>query len=656
MKKILAFVLLATFLYSCKEHNQEAALFESLPSSTTHIDFANTITTSDTLNAILFDYVYNGGGVAVGDINNDSLPDIYFTGNQVSGKLYLNKGNFVFEDITQKANVITSQWTTGVSMVDINADGFLDIYICAAGKDTSTSSNLLYINNGDNTFVEKASEYGLADVGYSTQAAFLDYDKDGDLDMYLLTNAYETFNRNTTKPKQLKGESKSTDRLYRNNGNNTFSNVSAEAGILIEGYGLGVAVSDINLDGWPDIYVANDFITNDILWINNGDGTFSDQAAQATRHQSHNGMGTDVADFNNDGLVDIVVLDMLPEDNLRQKTMFPAINYDRFEMTLQYGYIPQYVRNTLQLNNGNGTFSEIGQLAGIHNTDWSWSSLFADYDNDGLKDLLITNGYRKDVTHLDFITYNRENSMFGTDETNRKANAKKLEELQGAKVHNYIFQNKGDLTFTDKSLQWGMDEPTYSNGAAYADLDNDGDLDLVINNIDQKASLYRNNAEKHLKNNYLQIVLQGDSLNKGGIGTKISLFSNGQLQYQENSPYRGYKSTVDTPLHFGLGKQSRIDSLKVVWPDGKYQLLENLQANRRITISYLDAGPMPDKRKNTEVPLLTQVGPKNGIAYKHQESGYVDFKVQPLIPHKFSQNGPGIAVGDVDANGLDDFI
>jgi hypothetical protein len=655
MKNSISLLLLTALLYTCQNKNQEPPLFEQMPSSRTNIDFANTITTNDTLNALTFDYIYNGGGVAVGDINNDGLPDIYFTGNHVSGKLYLNKGNLEFEDITAKAHVATSRWTTGVSMVDINADGLLDIYICAAGKDTLTSSNLLFINNGNHTFTEKAHEYGLADTGYSTQAAFLDYDKDGDLDMYLLTNGYESFNRNVTRPRLLKGEAVSTDRLYRNNGNGTFNNVSREAGILVEGYGLGVAVSDVNKDGWPDIYVANDFITNDILWINNGDGTFTDRAAKAMKHQSHNGMGTDVADFNNDGLVDIVVLDMLPEDNLRQKTMFPNINHDRFELNLQYGYIPQYVRNTLQLNNGNGTFSEIGQLAGIHNTDWSWSSLFADYDNDGYKDLFITNGYRKDVTDLDFITYSRENSMFGTDETNRKENARELEKLKGAHVHNYIFRNNGDLTFADKSFQWGLSEPTYSNGAAYADLDNDGDLDLVINNIDQVASLYRNNADKHIKNNYLQVLLNGDSLNRSGIGTKISLFQKGQLQYQECSPYRGYKSAVHTPLHFGLGKQAAIDSIEVIWPDGKYQLLTTLQANQRLTISYADAGPVPARKEQPAVTVLTEVPHTNGISYKHRESGFVDFKIQPLLPHRFSQNGPGIAVGDIDGNGLDDF-
>ncbi|MDO1446114.1 VCBS repeat-containing protein [Rhodocytophaga aerolata] len=657
MKYVVVSLLVAIILPACKDKPQENTLFESISSSKTNIHFANTITTNDSLNALSFDYIYNGGGVAIGDINNDSLPDIYFTGNQVSGKLYLNKGNFEFEDITSQAGVTTDRWATGVSMIDINADGFLDIYICVAGRDTSRSSNLLFINNGNQTFSEKAREFGLADTGYSTHAAFLDYDKDGDLDMYLLTNGYESYARNNARPKMLKGESITTDRLYRNNGNNTFTNVSKEAGILVEGYGLGVAVSDINQDGWPDIYVANDFITNDILWINNGNGTFTDKAAQALKHQSHNGMGTDVADFNNDGLVDIVVLDMLPEDNLRQKSMFPSVKYDRFAMNLQYGYLPQYVRNTLQLNNGNGTFSEIGQLAGIHNTDWSWSALFADYDNDGYKDLFVTNGYRKDVTDLDFVTYSRENAMFGTDEVIRQKNVKELEKLKGAHVHNYIFQNKGDLTFSDQSTQWGMAEPTYSNGAAYADLDKDGDLDLVINNIDSEASVYRNNTDLYLKNNYLQILLQGDAPNKAGLGTKIRLFHKGQQQYQECYPYRGYKSTVYTPIHFGLGNQTNVDSIEIQWPDGKYQLLKNIKANQQLVVAYTEAKqlPAPFEKKQSQATLFTDVSQHIGIDFKHKESGFVDFKVQPLLPHKFSQNGPGIAVGDADGNGLDDF-
>jgi enediyne biosynthesis protein E4 len=658
MKISFVFVVSILCMLAACHSNKDSLLFESVPASETGITFANTITTSDSINALNFDYIYNGGGVAVGDVNNDSLPDIYFTGNMVSGKLYLNKGNLQFEDVTEKAGVSTTKWTTGVAMIDINTDGFLDIYICVAGKDSTQSANLLFVNNGNGTFTERAAAYGLADTGYSTQAAFFDYDKDGDLDMYLLTNAYESFNRNITRPKLTRGEGKSTDRLYRNNGNHTFTNVSREAGIVVEGYGLGVAISDINRDGWPDVYVANDFLTNDLLWINNQNGSFTESAAKYMKHQSHNGMGTDVADYNNDGLVDIVVLDMLPEDNLRQKTMFAAPNYDRFEQTLQYGYLPQYVRNTLQLNNGNGSFSEIGQMAGIHNTDWSWSALFADYDNDGLKDLLITNGYRKDVTNMDFITYSRESSMFGTDEQNRKESTAELEKLAGANVHNYVFRNKGDLTFEDKSQSWGMGEPGYSNGAAYTDLDRDGDLDLVINNIDREASIYRNNADKLLSNNYLQIELIGAELNKRGLGTKVELMSGGNKQFQEQTLYKGYKSTVDPLIHFGLGTITKIDTLTISWPDGKLQQLYNILANQRLSIDYRQARP-PDSglvpASITSQTIFSEVSGKNGLAYKHQESDFVDFKIQPLLPHKFSQNGPGLAVGDVDGNGLDDF-
>jgi enediyne biosynthesis protein E4 len=475
------------FLFSSCEKREET-LFKALPASKTGIHFTNDITTNDSLNALNYDYIYNGGGVAVGDINNDGLPDLFFSGNMVANRLYLNKGDLTFDDISEAAGVGEDDaWVTGASFIDINADGFLDLYLCVASKTQEKSKNKLFINNRDLTFTEMGESYGLDDDGYSTHAAFFDYDGDGDLDVYVLTNAYESTNRNAIREKRMQGESISTDRLYRNNGDNTFTNISAEAGILIEGYGLGVAIADINRDGWPDIYVANDFITNDLLWINNGDGTFTDQAGTYLKHQSFNGMGVDVADFNNDGWVDIAVMDMLPPDNMRQKTMFPDINYNQFKMILSLGYAPQYVRNTLQLNNGNNTFSEIAYLAGVHETDWSWAPLFADFNNSGHKDLFITNGYRKDVTNLDFIVYNQEKSVFGTQKANLDAAMDRLDGLSGAHIHNYMYRNTGGLIFEDVSENWGFDHPTYSNGAAFVDLDNDGDLDLVINNIDAPA-------------------------------------------------------------------------------------------------------------------------------------------------------------------------
>lgn len=651
-------MLVSICLQGCIETDKEPQLFELLPKEETNVTFANSIITNDTLNALKYDYLYNGGGVAVGDINNDGLPDLYFSGNMVSSKLYLNKGGFVFEDITEKAGVGTSNWATGVSMVDINADGYLDIYVCIANKDSLKSKNLLFINNGNNIFSEKAAQFGLDDNGYSTQAAFIDYDLDGDLDLYMLTNAYETFNRNVLRSRLSNGEGASTDRLYRNNGDDTFSNVSKEAGILAEGYGLGVAIADINQDGWPDIYVANDFITNDLIWINNGDGTFNESASKMVKHQSHNGMGTDIADFNNDGLPDIVVMDMLPDQNLRQKTMFPNINYDRFMMNLQKGYIPQYVRNTLQLNNGNGSFSEIGQLSGIHATDWSWSALFADYDNDGLKDLFITNGYRKDITDLDYIVYKSESNMLGTDNTRKQHAVESLSELPGAHIHNFMFKNTGNISFNDVSSDWGLSKLSYSNGAAFADLDNDGDLDLVVNNIDSEAFIYKNSAEKLTNNNYLQIKLKGKSPNNAGLGAKVTLYYEDKLQYHDHNLYRGYKSTVDDVIHFGLGDIDRVEKLIVIWPDGYNQVIRDLSTNQRIILDYNDATDealREESKLKSKKILFNDVSGKNGIDYKHQESDFIDFKVQPLVPHKFSQNGPGIAVGDVTGNGLDDF-
>lgn len=635
---------------------KEPALFERLPATETGIYFNNKLLENDSLNALQFDYLYNGGGVAVGDINNDGLEDIYFSGNMVSGKLYLNKGNFEFEDITRQAGIITTQWSTGVSMVDVNQDGFLDIYICVAGPvKEAEMANLLFINNGNNIFTESAKQYGIADTGYSTHAAFLDYDRDGDLDMYLLTNAREEQNRNLVRPKSNDGLAKSTDRLYRNNGNNSFTNVSQEAGINIEGYGLGVGISDMNQDGWPDVYVANDFITNDLLWINNGDGTFLNKIDEYLRHQSFNSMGTDIADINNDGYQDIMVLDMLPEDNKHQKTMLMPGNYDRFMMNLTLGYEPQYVRNSLQLNNGNGTFSEIGQLAGVSNTDWSWGPLFADFDNDGYRDILVTNGYRKDVTNLDFAVYNAEISQFGTEEAKQKKMSKKLKALEGTKIHNYIYKNNQDLTFRDMSDVWGLSEPSYSNGSAYADLDNDGDLDLIMNNIDDEAFLYKNQSDKYLQNNYLKVKFKGDSLNQSGIGAKLKLAYSKKQQVYEHYIHKGYKSTVYNIAHFGLGKDSIIQTLEVTWPDGKSQVLRNIKPNQLLTLAYKDAAAkdrVPSPRVNT---LFKEVSAEIGIQYQHKETGYDDFKVEYLLPHKLSQEGPGIAVGDVDGNGLEDF-
>ena len=659
MRYNICFILISLFLFQCSDNEEK--LFKSISSDLTGIRFSNTLTYSDSLSVLDFEYMYNGGGVAIGDINNDGLQDIYFTGNMVSSRLYLNKGNLKFEDITEKAKVGTTKWANGVSMIDINQDGFKDIYVCMGGNRKTPEKdrvNMLFVNNGDLTFTESAASYGLDDSGYAIQSTFFDYDKDGDLDMYLLRNSYVSYHRNASRPKLVNGEAASTDRLFRNNGDNTFTDVSRQAGILIEGFGLGVEVCDINEDGWPDVYVSNDFITNDLLWINNQDGTFTNKAAQYLKHQTYNGMGTDVADYNNDGLVDIVVLDMLPEDNKRWKLTPRGNTYDEFQKGLSIGYEPQYIRNTLQLNNGNGTFSEIGQLAGIEATEWSWSALFADYDHDGLKDLFITNGYGKDITNLDFIVYGDKNQSMGLDSVSDKERQALLNELPGIKIHNYIYKNKGDLTFSDESESWGMSEPTYSNGAAYADLDNDGDLDLVINNIDDKASIMEcrlNQTKKDTPSNYLRIAFSGSQFNRDGIGAKVYISHNRSLQYQYFNPVRGYLSSVEHYLHFGLGSIENVDSVEVVWPDGKYQLIQHVKANQVLNVSYTSASERPVSDEKVKPLLFKEVTESSGINFIHHENSFVDFKVQPILPHMHSRNGPGVAAGDVNGDGMEDF-
>lgn len=661
MKKEWIFFVAVCSLWgvsSCKEN--ESVRFKLLSTARTGIEFNNTIKENDSINVFEYMNIYTGAGVAVGDINNDGLVDVYFSGNAVSGRLYLNKGDFKFEDISEKAGILNNSWGTGVAMIDINQDGWLDIYVCVSGSaEESERANLLYINNGDMTFSEKAEEYGIADTRQSMHAAFFDYDKDQDLDLYLLVNtaAYEQ-KVNTILPKQLDGKSVNNDRLYRNEGNGKFVDVSQEAGILTEGYGLGVGISDINNDSWPDIYISNDFIGNDILYINQQDGTFKDEISTHIKHTSYAGMGNDVVDIDNNGKPDIFVLDMRPEDNERQKLIISSTSYDRFQMMLQAGFEPQYSRNTLQLNQGEGKFSEIGFLAGVSSTDWSWSALFADYDNDSYKDLYVTNGFLRDLGNLDYIHYqNIYDTPLGDPEAKIKQKLSSIKKLPSAKLVNYIFHNQGDMTFQKVSAAWGIVEASCSNGAAYADLDNDGDLDLLVNNVNQPAFVYENLSEKRESNNYLRIKLQGKSGNLDGIGAKIKTTTASTTQYYEHFLSRGYESGVDPIVHFGLGESQVIKSIEVWWPDGTYQIKQNIPANQLLIINQLEATTeyIP-KNENLDQKWLNDVTDSLGVSFKHQEDLMVDFKLQHILPHMHSRLGPGIAVADVNADGMEDFF
>jgi ASPIC and UnbV/FG-GAP-like repeat len=662
------------YLSACKNKN---TLFQNISSDHSGIHFNNQIIENDSINPLDMTNIYNGGGVGIGDFNGDGLQDIYFTGNTVSNRLYLNKGDFKFEDITAAAGVDgEGEWCRGVSVVDINNDGWPDIYVCATIKtNPQQRRNLLYINQGPDKngiphFKEMAKEYGLGDTLYSTMAAFFDYDNDGDLDMYLTVNEIpKGYNANVFKPIATDGSFPSTGRLYRNDWNDSlkhpvFTDVSKQAGITTEGFGHDVTIADINRDGWKDIYVSNDFIGDDILYINNHDGTFTNKIKSYFKHTSANGMGQDIEDINNDGLADVVELDMNPPDNYRKKMFLNANSYQIYQNSDFFGYQYQYVRNSLQLNQGprvnshdsigDPVFSEISFYSGISETDWSWTPLVADFNNDGFRDVIITNGYPKDVTDHDFINFHRQARNIASKQMI-------LSQIPQIKIHSFAFRNNQDLTFTDVSADWGMMAPGFSNGAAYADLDNDGDLDLIINNINDEAHIYRNMSRERDpdNNNYLQIRFAGDSLNKNGFGAWAELhYDQGKQQVYENTPYRGYLSTIQDIAHFGLGKVRMVDSVIIKWPDGRMQLMQHVASNQLLTVHIRDATmhySFAGKTIDSDA-LFTEITDSTGIHYRHEQRDYIDFNIQKLLPHKLSEYGPAIAVGDIDGNGLEDMV
>lgn len=668
MFRCLIYLITLLSLFSCKKEN---TLFSRLSESETGIKFQNTLFEDGPLNVSNYIYFYNGGGVAIGDINNDGLQDVLFTGNMVRNRLYLNKGNMQFEDITVKSGVDQMQgWCTGATMTDINNDGKLDIYICrSADINPERRKNLLFINNGDLSFSEKAEEYGLADNGYSTMASFLDYDKDGDLDCFIINHSIQKYTAGVQDNPELRKERNPdfASKLYRND-NNHFTNISDSAGITsnVLTFGLGVAISDFNNDGWPDITVSNDFNEPDYFFENNKNGTgssprFTEKLTSTMDNISLYSMGSDAADYDNDGLVDLVTLDMMPEDNKTIKMHSGAENFDKFQYLFKQGFYYQYSRNMLQHNNGDGTFSEVGQLAGVSNSDWSWAALFGDYDNDGYKDLFVTNGYVKDYTEMDFLKYqvDRVIKTMAKDTSNMDSMTEYLRKMPTNKIENYAFQNQGDSTgssprFRKMSHEWGFTEKGVSAGAAYADLDNDGDLDLVINNSNEVASIYKNNAEKLVKNNYLSIELDGGKQNKRGIGAKVKVYAGGQLMYQEQSPVRGFQSSNDPILNFGIGKNTLVDSLIVIWPNDNFQKIVGLKPNKLIHLKIGDAQEIWNYGNRTNLkPIFSQSNLKEVV---HKENLFNDFTVQSLLPHYLSRQGPSIEVADVNKDGLDDFF
>jgi hypothetical protein len=664
-------VTVAGLLYGCTD---ESGRFVKLTPDKTHITFANIISENDSINIFDFSNIYNGGGIGVGDFNNDGLQDLYFTGNMVPNKLYLNKGNMQFQDITAASNTDGGGiWSRGVAVVDINNDGKMDMYVCATAKHNPAERiNLLYVNQGLNkdkipVFRDMAAEYGLADTTQSTMAYFFDYDNDEDLDLYIGVNHIMVDEyTNQFRDRNLNGGHPSTGRLYRNDWNDSlkhgvYTNVSREAGILIEGFTHAVNIADFNNDGWFDIFVANDYISSNTLYINNRDGTFTDRVQEYFKHAAANSMGSDAIDINNDGYDDVIEVDMAPQDNYRKKMFMNPISYQSYQNTEQHGYQYQYVRNILQLNMGptvsphdsigHPVFGDAGFYAGIAETDWSWSPVVADFDNDGNRDIIFTNGFPKDITDHDFIVYRQKASQLTSEKD-------MLDEIPKVRIHNYAYKNNGNLSFTDLTYKWGLDEPTFANGAAYADLDNDGDLDLVINNIADPASVYENRiTEMATRPGYLQLQFKGSAKNIGGIGAKVIVKQKNRTQTFVNNPYRGYISSMSPVMHFGVLPDTVIESVEIQWPGNRRQVLTNVKPNQVLTVDIKNAAAwQPSLNPTTTNNLFTDITAAAGIQYQHQQRDFVDFNIQKLLLHKLSEYTPGIAAGDINGDGLDDFI
>ncbi len=666
MRIILRIIILFIVITSSCQKGEDKfiepnTLFTLMPASETGINFENNVVYEEEFNVYTYRNFYNGAGVGIGDINNDGLPDIYFCGNQASNRLYLNKGNFVFEDITTSAGVACEKvWSTGVSMADLNGDGYLDIFVCKSGSpDGDNRHNELFINNGDLTFTERSAEYGLMDIGLSNHAAFFDYDKDGDLDCYLLNNSFDSF-----ASAQLKKDLRNTrdpsgaNKLYRNEGDH-FVDVSEEAGIYGSaiGFGLGVTIGDINRDGWQDIYVSNDFFERDYMYMNNKDGTFSELLEEQINEISLGSMGADIADINNDAYPEIFVTEMLPEKEERLKTKAMFESWEKYQFNVRMGYHHQFARNVLQLNNQDNTFSEIGRLAGVDATDWSWSASIWDMDNDGWKDIFVANGIFKDLLDQDYIgLYTDPNIIRSMIREDDKAILKLIDAIPSEKISNYAFQNNHDLTFTDNAERWGLGSLSHSNGSAYGDLDNDGDLDLVVNNVNMSSFVYKNKSVETSEDHFVQFKLIGKGMNKDAIGSQVVLKADGMQFYQELIPTRGFMSSVDPIIHFGLGDISKVDSAIIYWPDDKVTVITDINLDQRFEIDQSEANLLRSaiEIKKESKSLFEKISDKNRIEHQHIENEFIDFNRDKLLYHMLSTEGPKICRGDVNGDGLTD--